>query len=693
MAKFICIILLTVLSFAKERVEIFAKDVILENNTTLIAKNSVILLYDNNLIKADKITYNKETSTLFLEGSVEMLGKDTNRLSSNTLKIDTLTKEVEIDSIFLAGEDNLWIDASSAIKGDNIYRLKNSKISSCNKLNPDWTIEFTQADYYSDKEVITMEDAKVRFYNTTILYLPYLAFPTVHKRKTGLLYPRFKITARDGIVYEQPLYYASSPNWDLELNPQFRLKRGAGAFFTARFIDSNQSNGYFRVGYFKNSHTYAKNNNLKDEHKGFELFYQSRDFIPENWYLRDYKSGFYLNSTYLSDREYLNLQKNSVSSLVKSNLVESRLNSFLYNSNHYFGIYGKYNIDISKENNNRTIQDMPSLQYHSFLQNLLEGKLFYSFDTKLHNFTRTQGSRATQAEIDLPITYYDSFFNHYLNLSLSENLYLNRVDFSNINSKYRDYYYYYRNYHKIDIFSDLTKQYKDFSHTIYPKLTYIVPSIQKEKPFAYRYLANEKKELFVTYTQEEQLSLSLEEYFNNGLNMGFMHSIGYSYYPNRLKSKGDIINELEYNRDNLNLYNNIKYSKEEEQIYSTVTSLRYNQSNYDIMLTHFYNSDFLFDNKQTSFIQSKFINHYTDKDSYFISFDYDLKQNFNHQWNIGWTHKQKCWSSKISIGQEVVPNFDNSFRNTALYLELNLNPIGGIQQNIENSFSSQGVNN
>ncbi len=695
MPKFIFYLLfLTTILFAKERVEIFAKNIIVENNTTLIAKNSVILLYDNDLIKADKVIFNKENSTLILEGRVEMLGKENNRLSANKLTLNTTTKEVEINNIFLAGEDDLWIDASTAEKRKDIYRLKNSKISSCNRLNPDWTIEFERANYYSDKEIITMKDAKVRFYNTTILYLPYLAFPTVHKRATGLLYPRIKITSRDGIVYEQPFFYAPKTNWDLEFDPQFRSKRGAGGFFTARFVDSNSSYGYFRTGYFKNRNSYANTNSLNNEHTGAELFYQSTDFLPKSSYLEDYKNGFYLNATYLNDREYLNLQKDSATSLVKSNLVESRLNLFLYDSSNYFGLYGRYNIDISQENNSKTIQEIPSLQYHRYLESILDSKLFYSFNARLHNFTRVKGSRATQAEIDLPITYYDSFFENFLDVSLSENLYLNRVDFDNISSKYKDYYYYYRNYHKFTLSSDLTKEYNSFTHTIHPIFTYVIPSRQKETPLSYKYLADEKKELFVTYTQEEQFSFALEQYFfNSSLDMNFMHSFGYSYYPKRVEAKGDIFNELEYKKDNLDLYNNLKYSWNEEEIHTATTSLRYNQNNYDIMLTHFYNNDFLFDNKQTSFLQTKFIDHYQDKNSWFFSFDYDLKQDYNHQWNVGLIHKQKCWSSKISIGQEVVPNLENSFRNTALYFELNLNPIGGIQQNIEDSFSSQGVNN
>ena len=559
MPRIIFMLLLAVISAAKERVEIFAKNILIENNTTLIAKNGVTLLYNNELIKADRIIYNRKTSTILLEGNVEMLGRDKNRLSSNSLKIDTNTKKVEINNIFLIGEDDLWIDASSAKKRINLYKLKDSKISSCNRLNPDWTIEFKKANYYSDKEIITMEDAKVKFYNTTIFYLPYLAFPTVHKRTTGFLYPRVKMIARDGVVYGQPFFYASEPNWDLEITPQIRSKRGAGTFITARLVDSNQSNGYFRIGYFKNSHSYAKSNDLKDEHKGVEFFYQSRAFLPNSKLFQNYKSGFYLNGTYLNGREYLNLQKSSLSALVKSNLVESRLNSFLYNGNNYLGIYGRYNIDISQEENSRTVQELPSFQYHRYLQNILNNRFFYSFDTRLHNYTREKGSRATETEIDFPITYYDSLFNNYLELSLSENIYLSRVDFFNINSQYQNYYHYYRNYHKIDISSDLTKNYQGFSHTIHPLLRYIVPSKEIEKPLSYKYLASEKRELFVTKTQEEQVSFLFEHYFfNHSFNL--MHSLGYSYYPDRLTSEGDIINEFEYQMDNMTLYNSLKYS-------------------------------------------------------------------------------------------------------------------------------------
>jgi len=695
MFKLLLLSLFSVSLFSKEIIEVYAK-IVEARGKSFIAKDSVVILYNHSMIKANQATYNKNSSLLTLEGKVEMINQDGDVLSSNKLVINTTDKSVNIEKIFIGGEENLWMDASSAKKEENNYILQNSKISSCNVDNPDWTIEFDKANYYKDRDFVTMKNAKVRFFDTTILYLPYLAFPTLTKRTTGLLYPRFKLSQREGLLYEQPIFYAPQENWDIEFDPQIRSNRGIGGYITARFIDSNSSNGYFRTGYFRNRDGYANSNHLNKEHTGAELFYQSTNFLPKSSYLDNYKQGLYLNTTYLNDREYLNLQKNSVSALVSSNLIESRLNAFVYSNDNYFALYGRHNIDISQENNNHTIQNIPSLQYHHYMDRFMgNNKLFYTTDARLDNYTRVSGSVASQFQLDLPITYYDSFFNDYLDFSLSENLYLTRVGFRNLEEKDGDnFYFYYRNYHTVELSTDLSKNYNGSIHTIRPSIKYIRPSLENESPTEYQKLSEEKKELFVTQTQEEQLSFALSQYyFDSSLDMNFFHRLGYTHYPNRLKSKGDMINEIGYNIDNFTIYNNLKYAWNEQQIHSMTSSVGYSEPNYDIMLTHFYNNDFLFDDKKSSFIQAQFDLHYQDKNSWFANIDYDLEKGYNHQWSIGVRHKQKCWSGEVSIGQEVVPNVDNSFRNTALSFQLNLNPIGGIRQSIEEDFSSQGAKN
>ena len=689
MRSFLVLLFLLGAVWGKDTVEVFASKVS-ANKGVFEASGDVVLLYDGALIKAQKATYDKKKSELFLSGSVEMIRKDETKVYSETLYINTDTKAVDFKSLLLTTQSDLWISAKKADKEKENYKIYNSILSSCNRKKPDWTLAFAQANYHKDENFITLKEVKLSFFEVPIFYFPYLAFSTVEERTSGLLLPQLRLSNSEGLVYVQPIYYVPSHNIDIEFDPQLRSNRGFGGHATVRFVDSNHSEGLFRVGYFQNNDEYVKENNLDQEHYGFEFLYSSTDILPQSMVEERYKSGLYVNATYLNGLEYLNLQKESASSLIASNLVESRLNAFVYDDNDYFGLYGKYYIDISKESNKETIQELPTLQYHRFMNYLFEDKLFYTFDARLHHYTRRKGSRAYQTEFDLPVTYYDSFFDGYLNFSLSENLYFSDVFFTNLNHKSKDYRYY-RNYHTIELSSDLIKAYGEDTHTLHPSIIYTKPSLQVETPVEYANLNQEQKELFVTQTERENISLGLSQYYyNQKLEVNLFHRLAFIQFPKELLSQGEVNNEFGYTAENLSLYSNGYYSLDRQQLRSLTSSLSYNQSNYDIMLTHFYNNDSLLNHEKSSFINAGVRHQYSDHNQWFANVDYDLEQQFSHQWQLGWEHRQKCWSAKLSLGQERIPNVERSFLNNMLYFELNLNPLGGIAQSVEQEFSPKG---
>ena len=689
MRSFLVLLFLVGIVWGRDTIEVFASK-LSANKGFFEASGDVVLLYDGALIKAQKATYDKKKSELFLSGSVEMIRKDETKVYSETLYINTDTKAVDFKSLLLTTEDDLWISAKEAEKEEESYKIYNSILSSCNRKKPDWTLAFAEANYRKDENFITLKEVKLSFFEVPVFYFPYLAFSTVKERTSGLLLPQLRVSNSEGLVYVQPIYYVPSHNVDIQFDPQLRTNRGFGGHATVRFVDSNHSEGLFRFGYFQNSDLYVKENNLDQEHYGFELLYSSTDILPQSMVEDRYKSGLYVNATYLNGLEYLNLQKESASSLIASNLVESRLNAFVYDDNDYFGLYGKYYIDISKEDNKETIQVLPTLHYHRFMNYLFEDKLFYTFDARLHHYARRKGSKAYQTEFDLPITYYDSFFDGYLNFSLSENLYFSDVFFSNLKQKSKDYRYY-RNDHTIELSSDLIKAYGEDTHTLHPSIVYTKPSLQVETPVEYANLNQEQKELFVTQTERENISLGLSQYYyNKQLEVNLFHRLAFIQFPKELLSQGEVNNEFGYTAENLSLYSNGYYSLDRQELRSLTSSLSYNQSNYDIMLTHFYNNDASLNNEKSSFINAGVRHQNSDHNQWFANVDYDLAQQFSHQWQIGWEHRQKCWSAKLSLGQERIPNVERSFLNNMLYFELNLNPLGGIAQSVEQEFSSQG---
>ena len=682
-------LIFTIGLFSKETIEVFAKEV-KATATFLEASGDVIILYDGALLKAKHATYDKETSLLILDGQVEMLGKEQNRISSEHLVLDTSQEAVKFKELFLATENDLWIAALKAQKKGEKYKIFKSELSSCNKLDPDWKITFAEAYYNKTKNYMRLDDASLIFFDRKIFSFPFLVFPTINERTTGLLIPNFKLSNRAGLIYQQPFFYAPKENLDVEFNPQVQMLRGAGAHVTTRFVDSNHSKGEVRVGYFKNFDSYAEKHNLHDEHYGFEFLYSSTDFLPKTKLLDDYKSGLYLNSTYLNDLEYLNLQQNRASSLVNSNLIESRFNAFVHDEKEYFGLYGKYYIDTSRESNSKTLQELPTFHYHRYLESKFSDNLLYSFDAKVHNYTRRKGSQAKQLELDLPITYVDSFLDDYLDLSFSENLYLSSVSFANL-SQESDNYSFYRNYHKLELSSDLVKAYDEGTHTLHPSVVYTRPTYERENPTKYKNLNVEQRELFVTQTELENVSFGLSQYFYNAeFGMNLFHRLSWTKFKDDTLKEGDINSEFEYGLKHFNLYSNLYYSFDEKRIHSLTNRVGYNQNNYDIMLTHFYNYDLIGNTKETNFINASLNHNYDSHNKWFLEYDYDLEQSFNHQWNLGWEHREKCWGAKISIGQEEIPNVDSSFTNNMLYFELNLNPFGGISQNIEQEFSTEG---
>jgi len=675
---------------AKQTVEILAKNVKAYCDK-VEAYDDIVVLYDDSVIKADSAFFDKNTSLLTLRGKVEVLSKEGNRVGSDELILNTKKKDLNFKDTMLSTQNNLWIKSYEGKKIGQDMTLGSSRLSSCDVAKPDWELVFDEAYLHNDDKYATLWNAKLKFFDNTIFYFPYFAFPTLNERTTGLLVPHFNISSKDGFTYEQPIFIVPDTSWDIELKPQIRTNRGEGVYATTRFIDSNTSKGDLTLGYFKNSASYAKEHSLDDSHYGAEFHYEGRDMFSDEKILDDgeYHDGMYANFTYLNNGlEYLNLQKNSLTSLVTSNLVESRFNYFLDNHDNYFGLYGKYYIDASKKDNTETLQNLPTLHYHKYFDNVFFSEdIFYTLDAKVNNYTRSKGSSGTNVEINLPMTYEHSFFNDYLNLALFENIYANYLKFRTPDS---EDYKYFSNYHQAKIFTDLTKGYEEYRHVIQPSISYILPRFDKEYGISYTNLTSSQKELFTTQIQEEKINFDISQYlYNDKLQNSFFQRLGYLSFPARQGSNSELYNELGYMDDEKKFYNNVVYSPKDNEIKSITTSGGYKIENYDIMLTHFLNNDTLSGANQGSFIDAKIDYKLDNKNSLYANADYDVANKFNHKWDLGYTHKQQCWGGKIAIGQETIPNLTKPFVNSRLYFELNFYPLGGIKQNIEKELSPQ----
>ncbi|MEN8726371.1 MAG: LPS-assembly protein LptD [Sulfurovum sp.] len=660
----------------KSKIEITAKHVDATKNVVK-ARENVVVYYEDSVIKASSAHFDKTTKVLVLDGKIQMLGYEGSKVHTNHIEIHTDTKEVTFDELFLIGKNDVWIFSDDAHKEEGKYTLGASLISSCDIADPLWKMVFSRSLYDSDTNYMKIYGAKVYLWDIPMFYTPYLAFSTDRERTSGLLFPGFGYTSNEGFLYEQPIYWAISPSMDMEFNPQIRTSRSVGMYGTFRFADSAYSSGELRAGYFKDKTSYVEENNLlEDSHYGLEFNYESSKVFA-NVLPLGFIDGLYVNTTYLNDIDYLNLQQSHMEHFGLVPLQESRVNYFAYNNDYYTGLNAKYFIDTRKEDNDDTLQILPSVQLHKYLNHFIWDNLTYSADFIMKNYDRKEGVTLRQAELKIPLEFTTSFFDDFLNLSLGEELYYSKFFFGNGDYLYNDYEYY-SNIHKVKFFTDLTKKYDGFMHVLQPSLEYIRPGSEHQSPVSFFSLSDEQQELFAVGLPEEQYAFRLSQYFyDESMKLKFFQRFTQSYYLDRDYELGDMSNEMNYNWKKWNFYNNTTYSHEYGKIRESSSYITLRKSEYYFSAGHTYKQILPDRPNSSSANDARFYFGYSlNKQVKFNGgFTYDVDDASSKQWRFGGSYHRDCWSIDTSIRQDITPRPTGYSTDNTVYVQLNFIPF------------------
>ncbi|ANE36250.1 putative lipooligosaccharide transport system, OM component (LptD family) [Campylobacter iguaniorum] len=704
-----------------ENVEFLADQV--EKNGEIIDANGNVLLYSQTyLATANKAKYDQANKIVELFGNVNMLKGQSETSRSNYAKINLKTNEVELDSSFAMDKSKeLWIQSDESCSSDEKYDVKNSIVSSCNVQDPDWHIKFSSGELNKQSKFLHLYNPVFYVGDVPMFYLPYFGFSTDKTRRSGLLKPQIGYSGNEGLIYIQPVYVAVDEWWDLEFDPQIRTNRGLGGYSTFRFADSPYSNGLIRAGFFEEKTSYQEKEELKNKrHHGFEIEYD-RDRLVKHLISDDLSEGLYLRYISLNDIDYLNLRGKGEEDY--DSLVQSKLNYFLSSSENYLGVYGKYYIDTAKLSdpykNKDTVQELPTIQYHSFLDTFIVPNLTYSFDSKYHNYTRQVGATASQYEFNVPVGVNFNVLNDFANFSVTENLYATHIDYND--NKYvsgnhlldDDTNDYINHYHNIALETDLAKAYEDFYHTMNIKLDYIKPGYSSgeidKKLLKYYMLPNGANlqnisdslfednflaELSDEYTTENGVA-NFTQYFYDDEGKKFLrHSIkqGYNFDD---KEFNNLQNRLNLYLGNFTFANKVEYSHIYDRFAKIQTGVGYSNSLISSNIYHTYQE------------QVKDIRKY-DKESYLTSslsfklpknykllgaFDYDVEREYTKMWRLGLNYQRKCWNYTFIYQEDIEPKNTSaglqSKKSQGFFLYFSFYPLGNVGYN----FSTEQDNN
>jgi LPS-assembly protein len=679
-----------------EKFQLISKDINTKNNI-VIATGDVVVFSPTYYLSADKIIYNKDNETFELFDNVLIIKDNNIQTQSEYAFVDLKKDAFNQNPMFLyENKDKIWMNSNRSTKETEIIQLDSTILSSCDCLDPIWSIRASSADYNTDDKWINTYNPRLYIKNIPIFYSPYLGFSADKSRRTGLLIPTLGYSNSEGFSYFQPMFFAPTQNYDFELVPQIRSNRGYGAYLYYRYANSQDSILEMKTGIFQEQDEYVTDNSLNsDLHYGFDLDYQKRNILANNSKAQD---GLYTSINYLNDIEYITLESDDSSSSSDSQ-VESKINYFYNTNNYYSGIYGRYYIDTDADNNDETLQELPQVQFHSYNKESFIDNLVYSLDTKVMNYTRTEGITATVYKASAPLSYSKYFLDDFMYLTLEDELVLMKYDYDNFGSDDYDDGTLLQNRSSIAVGSDLIKPYDKYLHTINLNAKYSIPTNLKEDGDLYQIttVADSDKETeleaFDIVDEDKNIELSVNQsiYGKNSLKQLVNHKITQSILYDELDSPKlqDLENYIKVNHDYGSVSGKTVYNIQDEQFVEHSASSKFTYN--DLSLTLGYYKSKETDNTTND---RENLESYRIKTSYKLTKDYEVSYYENYSIEDSEMSKQgvalsvddDCWNLNLKFQNEIVSSSSSTSDGTdqkIFYVTLTLKPLGGINQKYE----------
>jgi LPS-assembly protein len=189
-------------------------------------------------VYAEELRFNRETGRLEASGGVR-LSSGADRFYGPRLQYDTQddTGVFEEPTYLLQRERTARGGAEKlTFLGRARYLMSKATFTTCQPGQEDWLLytDELELDYETMEGVA--RHPRLRFFDTTVLALPYLSFPLESRRKSGLLTPYYSQTSQRGFETGIPFYWNIAPELDATLTPVYMAKRGVQLKTETRYL-------------------------------------------------------------------------------------------------------------------------------------------------------------------------------------------------------------------------------------------------------------------------------------------------------------------------------------------------------------------------------------------------------------------------------------------------------------------------
>ena len=187
------------------------------------ASGNVVLRSEDRSLRADTVTWNRQSGEIVAQGNVRLVDASGNQLLSERI---TLTDEFEAgamnDLLLVLGEGGR-LAANRGQRGDDGAIILDraaytgcavTDLEGCDK-KPSWRITAQRVVYDPENRSIRFQGAFFELFGARVLPLPGLALSTDGGSASGFLIPNLRFSRNNGIEISGSYYWRLAPNRDL----------------------------------------------------------------------------------------------------------------------------------------------------------------------------------------------------------------------------------------------------------------------------------------------------------------------------------------------------------------------------------------------------------------------------------------------------------------------------------------------
>jgi len=259
-------------------------------------------------VRAGRIRYNIATETVEASGNLTIrTPEDEITASEGFLDLKAQTGSFETSTLFHK-ENNFYLSGGTISKtGPLTYHLRQATATTCPMPAtggaPPWSFHSREARVTREGYAL-LRHVSFRVRDYPVLYSPILLLPAKTIRQTGLLFPEYSQSSRNGTGLVAPFFVNLSPGADLTFYPGFLSERGIPVGGEFRYFLEEYSRGTLAIDYLRDRLIDSPANDFKS------------DAIPrtnaDRYWLRgkadhDFGANLFarLDVDIVSDRDYL----------------------------------------------------------------------------------------------------------------------------------------------------------------------------------------------------------------------------------------------------------------------------------------------------------------------------------------------------------------------------------------------------